>query len=54
MGSDIERLQSLIDTLEELKAEQDKKKEEENNIVNEIENNVVNDENEVVGNNLVQ
>ena len=54
MGSDIERLQSLIDTLEELKAEQDKKKEEENNIVNEIENNVVNDVNEVVGNNLVQ
>ena len=47
MGSDIKKLQSLIDSLEKLKAEEDKKKEEqENNIVdnfvNEVfENNVI-------------
>lgn len=33
MGSDIKKLQSLIDSLEEEKAKEDKKKEEQNNIV---------------------
>ena len=43
MGSDIKKLQALIDTLEELKAQEDKKREQEknettNNTVNEIGN----------------
>ena len=53
MGTDIEKLQSLINTLEELKAEEDKKKEE---MQNEIDNsnNVVDENNIIFENNVIE
>ena len=53
MGTDIEKLQSLINTLEELKAEEDKKKEE---MQNEIDNsnNVVDGNNIIFENNVIE
>lgn len=47
MGSDIKKLQSLIDSLEKLKAEEDKKKEQENNVVTNSLNQTI-DNNEIV------
>ncbi len=46
MGSDVKRLQSLIDSLEELKKQEDKKKEENNIISNSI--NEVTNENNII------
>jgi hypothetical protein len=51
MGSDIEKLKSLINTLEEVKKEEDKKKEQEEKEEQKNNKNVTNSTNEVIENN---
>lgn len=53
MGNDIEKLQSLINTLEELKVEEDKKKEEMKNELDKS-NNVIDVNNTIEENNIIE